>query len=184
MPCHTHSRLADCAFTGRCRTCWLAVQGFNSSHPPCQGLPWRNIIPKRLLALRPACSLTTLRRPLASKCFSPCRYLQELLRLLPARATVAGRDLNPPGDGALSRRTWEFRLRLRHTVSFKVRGASGCGPLPSADMRVSRHSLMGFWLVPPRNQERTGLEVSRRPRDPGTLNETKSTGLTLDKEAK
>ena len=30
---------------GRCRTCWLAVQGFNSSHPPCQGLPWRNIIP-------------------------------------------------------------------------------------------------------------------------------------------
>ena len=31
---------------GRCRTCWLAVQGFNSSHPPCQGLPWRNIIPK------------------------------------------------------------------------------------------------------------------------------------------
>ena len=44
-------------------------------------------------------------------------------------------------------------LRLRHTVSFKVRGASGCGPLPSADMTVSRRSLMGFWQVPRPNQE-------------------------------
>ena len=78
----------------------------------------------------------------------------------------------------------EHSLRLRHTVSFEVRGVSGCGPLPSADMTVSRRSLMGFWLVPPPNQERTGLEVSRRARDPGMLNETKSTGLALDKKAK
>ena len=35
---------------GRCRTCWLAVQGFNSSHPPCQGLPWRNISPKKIVS--------------------------------------------------------------------------------------------------------------------------------------
>ena len=56
-------------------------------------------------ALRPACSLTALRRPLASKCFSPCRYLHDPLRLLPAGATVAGRDSNPLGNGAFSRRT-------------------------------------------------------------------------------
>ena len=43
--------------------------------------------------------------PLSSKCFSRCRCLHRPLRLLPAGATVAGRDSHPLGNGALSRRT-------------------------------------------------------------------------------
>ena len=38
-------------------------------------------------------------------------------------------------------------LRLRDTFSFEVHRASGCGPLPSVDMTVSRRSLMGSWLA-------------------------------------
>ena len=76
---------------------------------------------QRSLALRPACSLTALRRPLTSKCFSPCRYLHEPLRLLPAGATVAGRDLNPLGDGAFSRRTERTELTVLLTVWFRQR---------------------------------------------------------------
>ena len=37
---------------------------------------------------------------LASKCFSRCRCLHRPLRLLPAGATVAGRDSHPLRDGA------------------------------------------------------------------------------------
>ena len=42
---------------------------------------------------------------LSSECFSRCRYLHRPLRLLPAGATVAGRDSHPLRNGALSRRT-------------------------------------------------------------------------------
>jgi len=50
---------------------------------------------RRSLALRPAWSLSRPKRPVASKCFSRSRYLLQPLRLLPAGATVAGRDSHP-----------------------------------------------------------------------------------------
>ena len=39
------------------------------------------------------------------ECFEQCRYLHHPLQLLPAGATVAGRDLHPLGNGAFPRRT-------------------------------------------------------------------------------
>ncbi len=42
---------------------------------------------------------------LLSECFSPYRCLYGPLRLLPAGATVAGRDSHPQGNGAFPRRT-------------------------------------------------------------------------------
>ena len=41
----------------------------------------------------------------APECFSRSRYLLQPLRLLPAGATLAGRDSHPQGDGAFPRRT-------------------------------------------------------------------------------
>ena len=49
---------------------------------------------RRSLTLRPAYSLTP-NRGLFLGCFSPSRYLLEPLRVLPAGATVAGRDSHP-----------------------------------------------------------------------------------------
>ena len=43
--------------------------------------------------------------PVTPKCFSRSRYLLQPLRLLPAGATVAGRDSHPLRDGAFPRRT-------------------------------------------------------------------------------
>ena len=60
---------------------------------------------RRSLALRPAWSLSRPRRPVPSKCFRRCRYLRHPLRLLPAGATVAGRDSHPLRNGAFPRRT-------------------------------------------------------------------------------
>ena len=51
-------------------------------------------------SLRPAWSLNRPGRPLSSECFSRCRYLHRPLRLLPAGATVAGRDSHPLRNGA------------------------------------------------------------------------------------
>ena len=55
---------------------------------------------RRSLALRPAWSLSRPRRPLSSKCFGRYRCLHRPLRLLPAGATVAGRDSHPLKNGA------------------------------------------------------------------------------------
>ena len=55
--------------------------------------------------LRPACSLNRPWRPFSSECFRRRRYLLRPLRLLPAGATVAGRDSHPLRDGAFARRT-------------------------------------------------------------------------------
>ena len=55
--------------------------------------------------LRPACSLNRPWRPFSSECFRRGRYLLRPLRLLPAGATVAGRDSHPLRDGAFARRT-------------------------------------------------------------------------------
>ena len=60
---------------------------------------------RRSLALQPTWSLSRPRRPVSSECFERCRYLHHPLRLLPAGATVTGRDSHPLGNGALSRRT-------------------------------------------------------------------------------
>ena len=60
---------------------------------------------RRSLALRPACSLSHPGRPVTPKCFSRSRYLLQPLRLLPAGATVAGRNSHPLRDGAFPRRT-------------------------------------------------------------------------------
>ena len=61
--------------------------------------------------------------PFPSKCFRRCRYLHHPLRLLPAGATVAGRDSHPLRSGAFSRRTVrsansrrEARMICRATV--------------------------------------------------------------------
>ena len=43
--------------------------------------------------------------PLSPECFSPCRYLHEPPWLLPAGASVAGRDSHPPDGSAFPRRT-------------------------------------------------------------------------------
>ncbi len=56
---------------------------------------------RRSLVLRPAWSLSRPWRPVASECFRRCRYLHHPLRLLPAGATVAGRDSHPLKNGAL-----------------------------------------------------------------------------------
>ena len=64
-------------------------------------------------ALRPACSLNRPRRPFSSECFRRSRYLPHPLRLLPAGATVAGRDSHPLRNGAFARRTTNFRLDSR-----------------------------------------------------------------------
>ena len=55
---------------------------------------------RRSLALRPAWSLSRPRRPLSSECFGRYRCLHRPLRLLPAGATVAGRDSHPLRDDA------------------------------------------------------------------------------------
>ena len=73
---------------------------------------------RRSLTLRPAWSLSRPWRPVASACFRRCRYLHHPLRLLPAGATVAGRDSHPLRNGAFSRRTRKTTLSAR-------------GPLPT-----------------------------------------------------
>ena len=55
---------------------------------------------RRSLTLRPAWSLSRPWRPVAPECFRRCRYLHHPLRLLPAGATVAGRDSHPLKNGA------------------------------------------------------------------------------------
>ena len=66
---------------------------------------------QRSLTLRPACSLTP-RGGFLLKCFSPVRYLLEPLQVLPAGATVAGRDSHPLETTRLSRRTEKSGLGL------------------------------------------------------------------------
>ena len=73
---------------------------------------------QRSLALRPACSLNRPWRPFSSECFRRCRYLLRPLRLLPAGATVAGRDSHPLRNDAFARRTWSQGLARRPHVTF------------------------------------------------------------------
>ena len=73
---------------------------------------------RRSLTLRPAWSLSRPWRPVASACFRRCRYLHHPLRLLPAGATVAGRDSHPLRNGAFSRRTRKTTLRTLIHITF------------------------------------------------------------------
>ena len=61
---------------------------------------WLSRPAQRSLTLRPAWSLSCPGRPVTSECFRQCRYLHHPLRLLPAGATVAGRDSHPLKNGA------------------------------------------------------------------------------------
>ena len=78
---------------------------------------------RRSLAWRPAWSLSRLRGPLPSECFGRYRYLHHPLRLLPAGATVAGRDSHPLGSGAFARRTEKCGLRSRTNEAHPRPGA-------------------------------------------------------------
>ena len=60
---------------------------------------------RRSLVLRPTWSLSRPGRPVAPECFSRSRYLLQPLRLLPAGATLAGRDSHPLRESAFPRRT-------------------------------------------------------------------------------
>jgi hypothetical protein len=92
---------------------WV-LRVFRSAFPEDFGLPRFSVgsaptLPvsrpaQRSLTLRPACSLTP-RGGFLLKCFSPIRYLFEPLQVLPAGATVAGRDSYPLETPRLSRRT-------------------------------------------------------------------------------
>ena len=75
---------------------------------------------RRSLALRPVWSLGRPRRPVSPKCFRLCRYLHRPLRLLPAGATVAGRDSHPLRDGAFPRHTVRSLMRPRLPASWNV----------------------------------------------------------------
>ena len=110
---------------------------------------------RRSLALRPAWSLSRPRGPSSSECFGRYRYLHHPLRLLPAGATVAGRDSHPLGNGAFARRTEKC-------------GLAGT-PLPRAGLAEPRCARLGDdRVVDARRRtlsprEREQLETLREP---------------------
>ena len=69
-------------------------------------------------SLRPAWSLNRPRRPLSSECFGRYRCLHRPPRLLPAGATVAGRDSHPLRSGA-------FHGALDHCPNCRLPKAPG-----------------------------------------------------------
>ena len=96
-------------------------------------------------SLRPAWSLNRPGRPLSSECFSRCRYLHRPLRLLPAGATVAGRDSHPLRNGALSRRTGTPRYRTQHPVL--PLGRRSQGPRPAGPVLARSRDDDRGWPV-------------------------------------
>jgi hypothetical protein len=64
-----------------------------------------------------ACMLADPPRGHLLKCFSPVRYLLEPLQVLPAGATVAGRDSHPLETTRLPRRTEKSGIALPRDVS-------------------------------------------------------------------
>ncbi len=95
---------------------------------------------RRSLALRPAWSLNRPTRPVTSECFSRSRYLLQPPRLLPAGATVAGRDSHPPGNGALPRRTATTRVAPTGIVAVRAGDDGGGDPLVGAPLVGARTS--------------------------------------------
>ena len=129
---------------------------------------------RRSLALRPAWSLSRLRGPLPSECFGRYRYLHHPLRLLPAGATVAGRDSHPLGSGAFARRTEKCGLRSRTNEAHPRPGAP-----PHRALRIHRRGLSAepvLWSLSRSRRVWRRCQVCIRRRHPGlTMNATART---------
>ena len=114
---------------------------------------------RRSLALRPAWSPGRPRQPVPSECFRPCRCLHRPLRLLPAGATVAGRDSHPLGDGAFPRHTVSHvRVRPRS----RRRGFARL-PLRPRAQRQARDAPLSS--VPPGFLRAGAKQEAKRPAD-------------------
>ena len=96
---------------------------------------------RRSVALRPAWSLNRPRRPLSSECFGRYRCLHRPLRLLPAGATVAGRDSHPLRNGAVT----------AHCHGLSARGVRrttwGPGPSPGDDADKARQPFISSMRI-------------------------------------
>ena len=121
-------------------------------HHSFRGLRSVHIVAARVVAEPP-------RAPLSSECFSRCRYLHRPLRLLPAGATVAGRDSHPLRNGTLSRRTRTNREGgdpRRHAARRAVAAVwRGVAPKLEPETRNSR----GRTARLPRPRRASGAEV-------------------------
>ena len=116
----------------------------------------------------PALYLQQLAIPNVKHGLVSLHYLQEPLRLLPAGATVAGRGLNPLGDGTFSRRTWESRL-VHHVMGLGIptprRSIYGDTDAPESFLQVERiqfaslvyYRKLGFLHIWQRCEERPDL---------------------------
>ena len=141
---------------------------------------------RRSLALRPAWSLSRPRRPLSSECFGRYRCLHRPLRLLPAGATVAGRDSHPlrddafhgappqaaklnglgSGRGSLARgRGWLERFC---SVPPTARRGAGSSIAPAGSSGTATSSCCGT----------PGDATSRRARSPSITTSTRRTAST------
>ena len=116
-------------------------------------LPHHNVSrpAQRSLALRPAWLLSRPWRPVPSECFNRGRYLPQPLRLLPAGATVAGRDSHPLGKGAfhgaLSQSCWQRGLGSITTCRL---GCCGGSPAPMVVSDGGAGILRPPWYAPVR----------------------------------
>ena len=85
--------------------------------------------------------------PSSSECFSAIRYLPAPLRLLPAGATVAGRDSHPLGHSAFPRRTsisGQGRRTTRHGYARRGTSPRGLCSCRGTTIRVrSAHHRLG-----------------------------------------
>ena len=115
---------------------------------------------RRSLALRPAWSLSRPRGPSSSECFGRYRYLHHPLRLLPAGATVAGRDSHPLGNGAFARRTEKCgnaagvsprtpTSATRHATPRPPRATARRAMRPTRQTALSRPRLRRHWRRAP-----------------------------------
>ena len=73
---------------------------------------------RRLLTLAYVLAKSPRGDPSSSECLSPIRYLLAPRRLLPAGATVAGRDSHPLGYSAFPRRTSISDMRMAFSTPF------------------------------------------------------------------
>ena len=112
--------------------------------------------------LRPARSPGRPRQPVPSECFRPCRCLHRPLRLLPAGATVAGRDSHPLGDGAFPRHTVSHvRVRAFRAAVRNARLIAHARAQRRA--HVSRPFFPWVFFAPARGGRRSGFRMPLRP---------------------
>ena len=104
---------------------------------------------------------------LLSECFKRCRYLHHPPRLLPAGATVAGRDSHPLRDGALPRRTMSVVYRSRDprvSVRVSVTDRDRHGTATAMRIRVYRTDTRSLQQEADAGRRSKAPEVSRRAR--------------------